>query len=271
MSDSSTYRMTDKGRSEVAARPGLLKPGLKGLLAAVGDNASAETLRKKFPKAGDITAALAQLAREGYVEVLPAAAKPAAVKPAAAKPAPAIADDDLDMSSLFAKPPKEPTLHKLKEAEGTISGVRRLKAGYQISIVNRPGRPLPARGGGKHGILLIDGHEAEALQAARDLMQAGFDVRGAASKAEIVKALGQKPLPDLILMDVDLPDAVGLDLLGKLHEHPELKDTPILVVTARAERDDVVAALAYGASGYLNKPVKSETLLRHIKDALGLA
>lgn len=277
MNDSSAYRMTDKGRSEVSARPGLLKPGLKGLLAAVGDNASAETLRKKFPKAGDISAALAQLARDGYIEALPAiaakpaTAKPSAVKPAAAMAAPAVADDDLDMSSLFAKPPKEPTLHKLREAEGTISGTRRLKAGYQISIVNRPGRPLPARGGGKHGILLIDGHEAEALQAARDLLQAGFDVRGAAAKAEIIKALGQKPLPDLILMDVDLPDAVGLDLLGKLHEHPELKDTPILVVTARAERDDVVAALAYGASGYLNKPVKSETLLRHIKDALGLA
>ncbi|MBY0267091.1 MAG: response regulator [Burkholderiales bacterium] len=271
MSDNNAYRMTDKGRSEVSARPGLLKPGLKGLLAAVGNIASAETLRKKFPKAGDIAAALAQLARDGYIEALPAiAAKPAAAKPAAAKPAPAVADDDLDMSSLFAKPPKEPTLHKLREAEGTISGTRRLKAGYQISIVNRPGRPLPARSGGKHGILLIDGHEAEALQAARDLMQAGFDVRGAATKAEIVRALGQKPLPDLIVMDVDLPDAVGLDLLGKLHEHPELKDTPILVVTARAERDDVVAALAYGASGYLNKPVKPEVLLRHIKDALGL-
>lgn len=266
MSDSNAYRMTDKGRSEVSARPGLLKPGLKGLLAAVGNNASAETLRKKFPKAGDIAAALAQLARDGYIEALPAID----AKPAAAKPAPAVADDDLDMSSLFAKPPKEPTLHKLREAEGTISGTRRLKAGYQISIVNRPGRPLPARSGRKHGILLIDGHEAEALQAARDLMQAGFDLRGAATKAEIVRALGQKPLPDLIVMDVDLPDAVGLDLLGKLHEHPELKDTPILVVTARAERDDVVAALAYGASGYLNKPVKPEVLLRHIKDALGL-
>ena len=101
-------------------------------------------------------------------------------------------------------------------------------------------------------------------------MQGGFDVRGAGSKAEIVTALGKKPLPDLIIMDVDLPDAVGLDLLGKLREHDELKDTPIIVVTARTERDDIVAALAYGASGYLNKPIKPDTLLRHVKDALGI-
>lgn len=71
-------------------------------------------------------------------------------------------------------------------------------------------------------------------------------------------------------MDVDLPDAVGLDVLGKLHEHPRFKDTPIIVVTARTERDDIVAALAYGASGYLNKPVKPDVLLRHARDALGL-
>jgi DNA-binding response OmpR family regulator len=95
-------------------------------------------------------------------------------------------------------------------------------------------------------------------------------VRGAGTKADIVAALGKKPLPDLIMMDVDLPDTVGLDLLGKFREHAELKDTPIIVVTARAERDDIVAALAYGATGYLNKPVKPDALLRHVKDALGL-
>jgi CheY-like chemotaxis protein len=258
MNTSTAYRITDKGRGEIAAKPGLLKPGLKGLLAVVGVRATAQSLRQKFPKAGDIAAALDQLARDGYIEPLAAAA-------------PAAAPGSVDMSNLFSAPPKEPTLQRRRQAEGTISGARRLKAGYQISIVNRPGKPLPARGGGKHAVLLIDGHEAEALEAARGLMQAGFEVRGAATKAEIVSLLGQRPLPDLIVMDVELPDAVGLDLLGKLHEHPELKTTPILVVTARAERDDVVAALAYGASGYLNKPVKSETLLRHVRDALGLA
>ena len=118
-------------------------------------------------------------------------------------------------------------------------------------------------------MLVIDSHEAEALAAARGLMQGGFEIRGAGSKAEIIAALGKSP-PDLIIMDVELADAVGLDVLGKLHEHPQFKDTPIIVVTARAERDDIVAALAYGASGYLNKPVKPEILLRYAKDALGL-
>jgi len=263
MNDQTEYQTTDKGHAELAAKPGVLKPGMKGLLAAVGSSATVEALRIKFPKAGDIAAGLAQLMKDGYVELKTAAPR----KPAAAEPA---AAGSLD--NLFNEKPKEPTVHQRKMAEGTLSGARRLKAGYQISIINRPGKPLVPFGGPgqKFVVLVIDSHEAEALEAARGLMQGGFEVRGAGSKAEIVAALGKKPLPDLIIMDVDLTDVVGLDLLGKLREHAELKETPIIVVTARAERDDIVAALAYGASGYLNKPVKPEALLRHVKDALGI-
>lgn len=261
MNDKTEYQTTDKGRAELAAKPGTLKPGMKGLLAAVGDSATAEALRIKFPKAGDIAAALAQLMKDGYVEFKTSAPR----KPAVAAPA-----DSLD--HLFNEKPKEPTVHQLKLAEGTLSGARRLKAGYQISIINRPGKPLLPNGGEgqKHVVMIIDSHEAEALESARTMMQGGFDVRGAGSKGEIVNALSKKPMPDLIIMDVDLTDVVGLDLLGKLREHAELKNTPIIVVTARAERDDIVAALAYGASGYLNKPIKPEALLRHVKDALGI-
>ena len=258
MTDKTAYRTTAKGTAEIAAKPGLLKPGMKGLLAAVGKQATAEALKTLFPRAGDITAALAALAADGYIETLRAAA---------GKPQAKI--DDLE--DFLSERPKEPTLQQRQQAEGTLSGARRLKAGYQISILNRPGKPIaPRSGGNKHVVLIIDSHEAEALAAARGLMQGGFEIRGAGNKAEIIAALGKSP-PDLIIMDVELADAVGLDVLGKLHEHPQYKDTPIIVVTARAERDDIVAALAYGASGYLNKPIKPEALLRHAKDALGLA
>lgn len=258
MNEKIAYRTTSKGKAEVAAKPGLLKPGMKGLLAAVGARATAEELRIKFPRAGDIGVALAQLALDGFLETAPEPAPKA--KPAAN-----------DLESFLSERPREPTIQQIQHAESTISGARRLKAGYQISILNRPGKPIKPRGGGsRHVVLVIDGHEAEALAAARGLMQGGFDIRGAASRSEIAAALGKQPLPDLIVMDVDLPDAVGLDVLGKLHEHPQFKDTPIIVVTARAEREDIVAALAYGASGYLNKPISPETLLRNVKDALGM-
>jgi CheY-like chemotaxis protein len=259
MNDTLSYRTTAKGQAEIAAKPGVLKAGTKGLLAAVGHRATVAELRARFPRAGDIGGALALLVKDGYLELLPASV---------AKPAPAPVVRELE--NFLSERPKEPTLQQLQQAEGTLSGARRLKAGYQISILNRPEKPLPPRGGEKHVVLVIDSHEAEALAAARGLMQNGFDVRGAATRSEIAAALGKSPLPDLIIMDVDLRDAVGLDVLGKIREHAEFKDTPIIVVTARAERDDIVAALAYGASGYLNKPVAPKTLVRHTRDALGL-
>lgn len=255
MTDTLAYRTTAKGSAEIAAKPGTLKAGTKGLLAAVGQRATVAELRARFPRAGDIGGALALLVKDGYLELLPEKAQPRAVR---------------ELENFLSERPKEPTLQQLQQAEGTLSGARRLKAGYQISILNRPGKPLPPRGGDKHVVLVIDSHQAEALAAARSLMQSGFDVRGAATRSEIAAALGKAPLPDLIIMDVDLQDAVGLDVLGKLREHAEFKDTPIIVVTARAERDDIVAALAYGASGYLNKPVAPKTLVRHTRDALGL-
>ena len=94
--------------------------------------------------------------------------------------------------------------------------------------------------------------------------------RGSNMEALLEAALDPAWPCEPVLVLSNRPDAGGLDLLGKFREHDELKDTPIIVVTARAERDDIVAALAYGATGYLNKPIKAEALLRHVKDALGI-
>ncbi|MDH5343038.1 MAG: hypothetical protein OEW79_09440, partial [Betaproteobacteria bacterium] len=71
MSENTAYTTTAKGKAEVAAKPGALKPGLKGLLAAVGSKATAADLRTKFPRAGNIGSALTQLAADGFIAALP--------------------------------------------------------------------------------------------------------------------------------------------------------------------------------------------------------
>ena len=252
------YQQTAKGKTEAAAKPGALKPGLKSMLLAVGKGSTLSALRARFPKATDsnLSGALEQLLKDAYIEMAAEAATPSVA--------------DGGMSAFLSAKPKEPTASQLRRAEGTLSGTRRMKAGFQISILHRPGKPLPARSGNKHGVLIIDGNDAEVLMAANALIKAGFEVNSAATRTEIGTALERRPEPDVIIMDVDLPDVVGLDILGKLREHPQFKETPIVVITGRAERDDIVAALAYGATGYLNKPVRAEALVGHIKDTLGM-
>jgi DNA-binding response OmpR family regulator len=104
----------------------------------------------------------------------------------------------------------------------------------------------------------------------RALLLAKFEILAAVTQGEIVAQLNKQPPADAIAMDTDLPDVGGLELLGRLREHPIYKSVPIIVMTAKVAHDDVVAALAFGASGYMTKPFKPEALVESIKAVLGL-
>lgn len=260
MTDS--YSQTPKGKTELAAKPGKLGTGLRTLLGLVGDRATLADIKIKLPQVpvDKITAAINALAKDGYI-----------LRTAAGLQA-APGDNDLDFTRFINRPVKEPTLQQKKQAEATLAGIRASKhAGYHVSIVNRPAKPIPPHGGGsQHTVLVIDADDANALVVTRALLLAKFNTRAASKREEIIAELNRKPSADVIAMDVALPDVGGLELLGRLREHPTYKSIPIVVMTAKVEHDDVVAALAYGASGYMTKPFKPEALLDSVRAVLGL-
>jgi CheY-like chemotaxis protein len=90
----------------------------------------------------------------------------------------------------------------------------------------------------------------------------GFETRTGAHRAEIVEALRKPPVPDLVLLDVGLPDADGFEILGKLRHHPAFKSTAIVMLTGKATREAVLRGLAGGADGYITKPFEVEVLMR---------
>ncbi len=251
------YTQTAKGRDEFAANPGKLGPNLKFLLGMIDGKSTVEDLQRKLSKIAPdkLNAALEKLAADGYIE----SSRPA-------KPG-----DDMDFSSFIGRPVKEPTLQQKRQAEQqTIAGMRTLKsAGYFVNILSRPAKRIEPRAGDKYSVLILDGDQANALVLARTLLLAQIDVRSAARKDEILAELN-KPPPDVIVMDVVLPELVGLELLARLREHPNFKSVPIIIVTAQAGHDDVVAALVYGTSSYMTKPCKPEALLVSVKAVLGL-
>jgi len=259
MTDS--FIQTPKGKAEFAAKPGKLSTGLKTLLGLVGDKATIADIKLKLLQVpvDKLTSALDRLVADGYLQHNAAAA-------------PAASDNDLDFTRFINRPVKEPTLQQKRQAEATIAGIRpSKKAGYHVSIINRPAKRIaPNAGGDKHTILLIDADDANSLVMARALLLAKFDTRAAGKREEIIAELNKKPPADVIAMDVALPEVGGLELLGRLRDHPTYKTVPIIVMTATTERDDVVAALAYGASGYMSKPFKPEALLDSVRAVLGL-
>jgi len=257
MSEKVVYTQTAKGRDEISATPGTLGPNLKVLLGMFDGQSTVEELQKKLNKVplDRLLAALDTLVKEGYIE----------------RSGSATASDDLDFAAYMNRPPPTPTAKQRQDAEQTtLTSMRALKkSGFFVNIIAQSSKRILPRSGDTYSILIIDADQANTLVLARALMLAKYNVRSACREAEILAALS-KPPPDLILMDVALPDLVGIEILAKLREHPVFKSVPVIVVTTQAQHDDVVAALVYGANGFMTKPVEPDTLLDSVKSVLGV-
>jgi len=100
------------------------------------------------------------------------------------------------------------------------------------------------------------------------LAEAGWEVTRATSGAELralAVAAGDSATPDVVLLDMNLPDASGLDLIAALRTQAELAAVPVVAVTAHAMRGDRERCLAAGCDGYLSKPIDPATFLGEIE------
>jgi len=105
----------------------------------------------------------------------------------------------------------------------------------------------------KPTVLLIDDEKPYAEIIKSVLESLDIEVLIACNSMEALNFL-QQIIPDLILLDVMMPDVDGLTLLRWLREHSEQDDIPIHVVSAKAMKEDREAALSAGADGFLAKP-----------------
>ncbi|MEK7705948.1 MAG: response regulator [Myxococcota bacterium] len=74
---------------------------------------------------------------------------------------------------------------------------------------------------------------------------------------------------DLIIMDINMPDINGLELLSFVRKSPSLAQTPVIIVTTEASEQDRKRAQALGANSYVTKPFKPEQLLAAAQQLLG--
>jgi DNA-binding NarL/FixJ family response regulator len=118
-------------------------------------------------------------------------------------------------------------------------------------------------------ILVVDDHPLiqQALAQALPQIHGGIDVHAAIDRAQTLAALARHPDCALILLDLTLPGAHGLDLLAELtRDFPRI---PIVVLSATHDRATVGAALAAGARGYVAKTSTPTELLDAIRTVLG--
>jgi DNA-binding response OmpR family regulator len=74
--------------------------------------------------------------------------------------------------------------------------------------------------------------------------------------------------PDLILLDVDLPDMSGLEVCRRIREDARLAETKVVMLTAAAQQDDVARGLAAGADQYLTKPFSPVRLISVVEQLM---
>jgi DNA-binding response OmpR family regulator len=82
-----------------------------------------------------------------------------------------------------------------------------------------------------------------------------------AGDGETALAIAEALEPDLVLLDVHLPDRSGLEICRLLRKHPRLASTKIIMLTAAAQQDDIARGFSAGATEYLTKPFSPVRLL----------
>lgn len=116
-------------------------------------------------------------------------------------------------------------------------------------------------------ILVAEDNDDNRLIATAMLRHAGFRVIEALSGAEVVR-MAQVDHPDLILMDVGLPDVDGWAATRSIKADPLTRDILIIAFTAHALPGDRILARDAGCDGYLAKPVELVRLVREVRDTL---
>lgn len=116
--------------------------------------------------------------------------------------------------------------------------------------------------------IFVTEDEADILELVRlKLETAGYTTRGFTRAHDLLDRLRQE-LPELILLDLMLPDLDGLEACRRIKSNPAWEKIPIVMLTARSDIEDRVRGLEFGADDYITKPFDSKELLARVKAVL---
>ena len=117
-------------------------------------------------------------------------------------------------------------------------------------------------------VLYIEDNPNNRLLVKRLLMAAGFEV-SEADNAHAGIEMAQKNPPDLILMDIQMPEMDGVTATQKIRTLPDIANTRVIALTAHAMAGDREQYLAAGCDGYISKPIDVDSFIDEITQYLG--
>ena len=250
MQEPLSYGLTDQGQKELRDHATRLSPTQIELLVRIDGALTFAQLRSSMPAIS--LAAFAATFRELLDQRLLAVAQ-------------------VDPFCMEFQIPDNPRARSGAEAEADAGALSLKRSGYYVGIARKRGSGRVRAPGELLTAIVVEDEPLLAKFIQSYLSFEGFAVRLAGNRAEVVAEFRKSPVPDLVLLDVMLPDANGFDILLRLRQHPALKNIAVIMLTGKATREAVIQGLAGGADGYITKPFEADALMRAVRTVIGLA
>lgn len=252
------YRRTASGDAALAPDDLTVPSDYRRILAVIEGETHSDVIRghlRQFPDAllGDW---LAELEEAGYVSST------------AAGPA-----HDLDFSRLLQSGRARaagmtPSDKQRAQTQARAASAALNRKGAFLSPDRLENRPRLDKRTNEIAVLVVEDDPDQAALAHLRVNMAGYQVRLAANCKQLVHEVRTGARPDVVLLDVMLPDGNGFDVLGSLRRHPKLALLPVVMLTALTSPDEVLRGLAFGADGYITKPYSKKILIETLRAVL---
>jgi CheY-like chemotaxis protein len=256
--DQDVFALTALGRAELhGSETGLAREALKVLVLLDGKASVAQVMRSVPGMSSEaVRAVLAELLAGGFI------------RPGAAE----VAYGGIDPGDFFKVTSADATFAaELLGSSEVAAGVSSLQdTGYYVSIARRAEAARSRPAGGRLVAVLVEDDPDLAKLLKTYLKLEAIDTIAAMNRAEVAAAFRRPSAPDLVLLDVQLPDLDGFDILGRIRQHPLLKTVPVIMLTAEATRGAVLKGIHGGADGYVTKPFQIDVVMKAVKTVLGL-
>jgi twitching motility two-component system response regulator PilG len=119
-------------------------------------------------------------------------------------------------------------------------------------------------------ILIVEDEESLLKLESILLTTKGFHVQGVTTGLAALKAVAENP-PDLVLLDIMLPEMDGFEVCQQIKESPQTRHIPVILLTAKKSPEDMARGKQVGADQYITKPFKSSMVIASIERLLSSA
>src|SRR5262245_64519785 len=257
--DRDVYALTALGRVELHASETGLERAALTLMVLIDGKSSVAQIARSAPGMSpqEVRFTLAQLVSSGLI---------------ASGASGGDAYGGIDPGDFFSVTSPDETAPGLSRGGSTdvAAGVSSLQdTGYFVRIAQRaeasPGKVRSAR-----PVAIVVEDDPDLGKLLRTYLKLeGIDTIIAGNREQVQAAFRRPTAPDVVLLDVQLPDLDGFDVLARMRQHPLLRAVPVIMMTAEATRASVVKGMHFGADGYITKPFQIDVVIKALRTVLG--